>query len=207
MDQQSLSILSYSRSHQGLGTHPQEVSSSGLSKKIGEITNLSPTSFWHKVENNRQPTPIILALFAEILDEPQKVCELLAENVELIQNLPNELRRLATKSALTLTKDRSFTLACVLLDFGAFIWKLPHGQKAQNREVAIACCETALNLLESQKFSQVWGQIHNNLALAYAERLMGDRTANLSQAFTHYQKAAQVVGRQPFPKHWIAIHT
>ncbi len=50
--------------------------------------------------------------------------------------------------------------------------------------------------------------MHNNLAFAYAERLMGDRAANLSQAFTHYQKAVEIIDRQVFPKHWhrLTVH-
>jgi hypothetical protein len=215
MPEQSLSIPSYSRSHQRFKGHPQAINFGGVSKHSAEISHLNHAWVWQTVQtNSQQSSPIFSAGWMEILSticqhphQEQKVFELLTKNLDLIQNLPNELRRMTTKSASPFTKNQSMTLAWVLVDLGGFIWKFPHGQKASNREVAIACCETALHLLEPHKFSQVWGQIHNNLALAYAERLSGDRTANLLQAFTHYQKAVEVIGRQSFPKHWHTINS
>lgn len=214
MPEQRLSIPAYSRSHQRFKAHPQTINFGGVSKHSAEISHLNHAWVGQPVQTNSQSSPIFSAGLMEILSaivqHPQqkpKVFELLTKNLDLIQNLPHELRRLTTKSTAPFTKNQSMTLAWVLVDLGSFIWKLPHGQKASNREVAIACCETALHLLESDKFSHIWGKIHNNLALAYAERLVGDRTANLLQAFTHYQKAVEVIGRQSFPKHWHTINS
>jgi len=212
MYQQHQLYRKHSRSHQFLKANSREIGSGSLSTQVGEITHLNHTWFVRPVDSNRQPSPILSAWFTEILSaifenrsQPQTVYELLADNLDLVQYLPNQLQRLQT-SVATLTKEQRFTLAWVLVDLGGWIWKLLDGDKAQNREVAIACCETALHLLEFHKFSRIWGKIHHNLALAYAERLMGDRTSNLSQAFTHYQQSAQVVGRQSFPNQWLAIN-
>lgn len=210
MPEQRLSLPSYRRSHQRFKAHSQAINFGGGSKPGGEISHLNHAWVWQTVQtNNPQSSPMfspgVMEILSTIFHHPhqeQKVFELLTKNLDLIHNLPHELRRLTAKSASLFTKNQSMALAWVLVDLGGFIWKFPHGQKAFNREVAIACGETALHLLESEKFSQPWGQIHNNLAFAYAERLMGDRTANLSQAFAHYQNAVGVIGRQAFPKHW-----
>lgn len=212
MQEQRLSILSHRLAHQRVKFHSQEIDSLELTENREKVIHGSG-AVAPALEINQKQTPMLSALLTEVLSvifpghpeqmEPQTFSQLFAENLEMVKSLPHDLQQwLSTQAPENLSPHQQFSLAQVLVDFGGFIWKLPDNQKVLRREVAIACGETALHLLESQQFSQLWGQIHNNLAFAYAERLMGERIANLLQAFTHYQKAVEVIGRQPFPKHW-----
>ncbi|WP_234406421.1 CHAT domain-containing protein [Limnothrix sp. PR1529] len=45
----------------------------------------------------------------------------------------------------------------------------------------------------------------NNLAIAYTQRIRGDRADNLEQAISAYKQAARVYTRQAFPEKWAAI--
>lgn len=210
MQEERFSMLSHGRSHQRVKSHSPEIDPLELSENWEQLSHRSGAVVAPTLKTRQKQAPILAALLTEILSvifpyqvEPQKVSIFLGENLEIIKSLPHHLQQwLSTQAPGSLSRHQQFTFASVLVDFGGLIWKLSDGQKVYRREVAIACGETALHLLESEKFSQPWGQIHNNLAFAYAERLMGDRAANLSQAFSHYQTAVEVIGRQAFPKHW-----
>lgn len=103
----------------------------------------------------------------------------------------------------TLSPKQTLEFAIVLVNLGGQIWNYSEGKKAEFIEIAIACCETALPMLPCSRLqSQRWGATHDNLALAYSERLQGDRIDNLARSFSHYQQASQVFIRHPFPQQW-----
>lgn len=141
----------------------------------------------------------------------QAVYPVLETHAQLLdERFAQRLRSFAIAILPVLSSEQAVEFATVLVNFSSLMWEFPQGRRTSNIEIAIACCETALPMLPCETdFSQVWAKTHNNLALAYSERLRGDRTSNLGRAFSHYQKASQIFIRQPFPQQWsrLPIHS
>jgi hypothetical protein len=115
------------------------------------------------------------------------------------------LRQWVGRVSPELNSLEALKLAAVLVNLGEAIGESAIGDRGENTETAIACCELALDVLKCDRFPQARAPIHNNLALMYSERLGGDRLTNLSRAFSHYERAAQVSRRQPFPETWESV--
>jgi tetratricopeptide (TPR) repeat protein len=47
-----------------------------------------------------------------------------------------------------------------------------------------------------------WAGTLNNLALAYSDRIRGDRAENLEKAIELYEQALEVHTRDDFPENW-----
>ena len=96
-------------------------------------------------------------------------------------------------------------VAAALVDFAGILRALPDGDQEMNLEIAIACCEMALVLYVQEAFPWEWATVHNNLAIAYSDRAVGDAVENTCTAYTHYYQAKQIFTRQGFPQKWIGI--
>ncbi|WP_199248976.1 hypothetical protein [[Phormidium] sp. ETS-05] len=96
-------------------------------------------------------------------------------------------------------------VAAALVDFAGILRALPDGDQEMNLEIAIACCEMALLLYVQEAFPWEWATVHNNLAIAYSDRAVGDGVENTCTAYTHYYQAKQIFTRQGFPQKWIGI--
>lgn len=115
------------------------------------------------------------------------------------------LRQWVGRVSPELNSLEALKLAAVLVNLGSANRESEIGDRGENTETAIACCELALDVLKRDRFPQARAPIHNNLALMYSDRLGGDRLTNLSRAFSHYESAAQVSRRQPFPETWESV--
>lgn len=96
-------------------------------------------------------------------------------------------------------------VAGALVDFAGILRALPDGDQEMNLEIAIACGEMALLLYVKEAFPWEWGTVHNNLAIAYSDRVFGDGVENTCNAYTHYYQAKQIFTKQGFPQKWIGI--
>ncbi len=119
----------------------------------------------------------------------------------LLAALPHLLSKLAPDPLL---QDRE-NVAYLLMSFGAFITEFPSGDRALNLELSLAATHTALKALPRESHPQEWAGIHNNLGVAYSNRIRGDRAENLEQAIAAYELALQVFTHKAFPEDWAEI--
>jgi CHAT domain-containing protein/TPR repeat protein len=75
------------------------------------------------------------------------------------------------------------------------------GDRANNLEKAINCCNQALLVTSPENFPAEWAQTQNNLGNAYAERILGDKADNLEQAINCFEQAL-LVTCDSFPVEW-----
>jgi hypothetical protein len=135
--------------------------------------------------------------------EIEAVYPLLEENVELLEpHFIYELRSWGRETFPQLPQEKKVTIANALADLSRVIWALPEGDPDIDLEIAIACNELALELLNSSESPELWATINNNLALAYSERSVGDTVNNDLKSYANYHQAQQIFPYEPFPQQW-----
>lgn len=158
------------------------------------------------LEGTREFLQALLDASVESRGEMQAVYLLLVENVELLEpHFIYELRSWGRETIPQLSKEKKVTIANALANLSRVIWALPPeegGDPEIDLEIAIACNELALELLNSSEFPELWATINNNLALAYSERSLGDTVENDLKSYARYQQAQQVFSYQSFPEQW-----
>ena len=60
----------------------------------------------------------------------------------------------------------------------------------------------ALTVCTREAFPADWATTQNNLAIAYRDRIRGERADNLERAIAHYDAALTVYTREAFPEQW-----
>lgn len=174
-------------------------------RETASITDVTPAT-------KQRTTPFLAKVLQDTLESngnPNIVYPLLETHLDCLDERFDELVRQAAIAILpVLSQEQALELAAVLVNFGGLIWDFSLGSRGKNIEIAIACCETALLMLPCEGFSHMMEvRIHNNLALGYSDRFHGDRNSNLARSFAHYQKASQVLIRQPFPQRWCRLQS
>ncbi|MGD1713332.1 hypothetical protein [Dapis sp. BLCC M172] len=135
--------------------------------------------------------------------DPQIVYPLIVENIDLLEpHFIYILRKWARQIFPNICQNRAAIIANTLVNFGQIIWALPDGDSDVNLEIALACCELALEVYNLDKFPEQWTIVNKNLALIYQNRCYGVSTHNLIKSLEHYQKANIVFPQQSFPKKW-----
>ncbi|MEG4021572.1 hypothetical protein QT996_01850, partial [Microcoleus sp. S13C4] len=74
----------------------------------------------------------------------------------------------------------------------------PLGKRANNLEIAITGYQILLNNWEPG--SENWARTQNNLAIAYAERIRGEKAENIEVAIAYFTAALTVYTRDAFPE-------
>ena len=135
--------------------------------------------------------------------EIEAIYPLLAENLELLEShFIYELRSWGRETFPQLSQEKKVIIANALANLSRIIWALPEGDPEIDLEIAIACNELALELIDPSEFPQQWATINNNLALTYNERNFGDTVENDLKSYAHYDGARQIFPYQPFPQQW-----
>ena len=73
------------------------------------------------------------------------------------------------------------------------------GERAENLEQAIACCQQALQVYTREALPMEWAMTQHNLGNAYLDRIRGERAENLEQAITCYKQTLDVYVLKAFP--------
>ncbi len=159
---------------------------------------------------DRQTTRFLTTVVQEmekVQGHPTALYPTLARHDELLTDrFAERLSRVVIGILPTLSQTQTLEFATILVNLGGQIWNYSEGKKAHFIEIAIACGETALPMFPCTRLqSQRWGTTHDNLALAYSERLQGDSIANLTRSFSHYQRASEIFIRHPFPQQWLPL--
>ncbi|MBD2679542.1 MULTISPECIES: hypothetical protein [Nostoc] len=93
-------------------------------------------------------------------------------------------------------------LAGVIGNFGVLIAQFPHGNIANNLDIAIACYEVIEIIFNFDNCHKFWGISKMNLGTAYGNRIYGDQIENLEKALLAYQDALKVYSYEEFAIEW-----
>jgi tetratricopeptide (TPR) repeat protein len=134
---------------------------------------------------------------------PQVIYPFWAQNLDkLDDNLIHTLDGWAKNTLTSVKAEKAESLAGVIVDFSNLIAEFPLGNIAINQEIAITGYEIALKVRTFDVFSQDWAMTQNNLAIAYSDRIRGDKAENLEKAIAAYTEALKVFTFDAFPQDW-----
>ena len=143
-----------------------------------------------------------LQFIAESQGDPQQVYSVWAQqqaqlNEDLLEVLPKIGRQLLTGET-----SQRLVIAAMLGEFGNLILQFPLGTRWLNVELGIAAYEQALTVMTQQAMPVEWATTTMNLAIAYSDRIRGERAENIEQAIAAYEQALSVMIQQAMPVEW-----
>ena len=135
-----------------------------------------------------------------------EIYPLLLENIDLLEpRFIYVLQQWSSFAFSVVSPEQAATIAGLLADLAGIIWGLPDGDREITGEIAIACCQIALQAYSLKQFPGEWAVVQNNLALAYSTRSCGDAVENDRQSYACYYLGKQVFPQQGFPQEWERI--
>jgi CHAT domain-containing protein/peptidoglycan hydrolase-like protein with peptidoglycan-binding domain len=148
-----------------------------------------------------------LKLVATSKGNPQQVYAVWAQqqgqiNVVMLEALPQVAAQLFAGD----TEKRTY-FAAVLVTFGNLINQFPLGTRWLNLELGIASYQQSLKVMTQAVMPVEWTTTMNNLAIAYTDRIRGDKADNIDAAIEAYQQVLKVVTQAAMPVEWaITMH-
>ncbi|NER27096.1 MAG: CHAT domain-containing protein [Symploca sp. SIO1C4] len=131
------------------------------------------------------------------------VYPLLQANLDkLDDNFAKELRRRVKVRRAEVRLSQESDIAAVIGNFSNLIVEFPRGSRANNIEIAIVCCQNALEIYTREAFPDSWAMAQMNLGNAYRDRIRGEKAQNLEDAITCFRHALEIYTRDAFPDHW-----
>jgi CHAT domain-containing protein/TPR repeat protein len=103
------------------------------------------------------------------------------------------------------TPKEAIGYASVLSICGTAISSFPLGDTAENLEEAIACLEVAWSVLNQNKLPDsriLKPEITHLLAIAYCERIKGDKAENIELAIAKFEEALELITRESESELW-----
>jgi CHAT domain-containing protein len=171
-----------------------------LANSLAEALGLSGTS----VEFPHFLLQMMLAMGSN--GNPETVYPILQAYLERNHLFIERFRSWVTNKLLyDAAPEQALDSARVLTRFGSVIAEFPLGDHAQNVEEAIACHQTALQVITRDTKPKLWGDTQNALAITYCNRIKGDQAENLENAIDAFEKALQVLTREVSPEQWSKI--
>ncbi|MBW4661060.1 MAG: tetratricopeptide repeat protein [Drouetiella hepatica Uher 2000/2452] len=146
----------------------------------------------------------MLQLVADNQGDPQQIYPVWAQQQAQLSTVLLEVLPYIGAWLFNKDVDQRPSVAATLVNFGSLINQFPLGTRWLNLELGIAACELALQVFTSDTSSELWATTMNNLALAYADRIQGNRAENLEKAISAYQQALMVRTKTEMPVDWAA---
>ncbi|MDB9432275.1 DUF3110 domain-containing protein, partial [Microcystis aeruginosa] len=134
---------------------------------------------------------------------PQVIYPFWAQNLDkLDDNLARILDSWARETLTQATPEQAYSIAAVIFYFSDLIQQFPLGDITTHKEIAITGYEIVLTIFTFDAFPQEWALTQNNLAIAYLNRIRGEKAKNLERAITACQEALKVLTFDGFPQNW-----
>jgi tetratricopeptide (TPR) repeat protein len=134
---------------------------------------------------------------------PQVIYPFWAQNLDkLDDNLAQILDSRVRETLTQVTQEQAYYMARDIFNFSNLIQQFPLGDIAANKEIAITGYEMALTIFTFEAFPRNWADTQNNLAIAYRNRIRGEKAENLERAIIVYQEALKVYTFDAFPQQW-----
>ena len=133
---------------------------------------------------------------------PSEIQPLLAELQRLTQRSDMPRRVAVCQEAVRLV-DRTqqpALWAALQVDLGNSMQQTPFGERAENREQAIAHYQQALEVRTRAALPVEWATTMMNLGNAYRNRIRGERAENREQAIAHLQQSLEVQTPEALPQ-------
>ena len=153
-------------------------------------------------ENSSKFFSETLQLIASHRGNPQEIYPIWAQqqaflNPELLREMPN-----ITMHLLEINSEQLAFIASLIGAFGDLIQKFPLGLNWLNLELSIAAYKQAINIRSKNKMPVEWAETMNNLAMAYRDRILGNRSENLEQAITACHQVLTIRTESDMPIEW-----
>jgi tetratricopeptide (TPR) repeat protein len=153
-----------------------------------------------------QQLEFLLTVLQSIKDSkgnPVIIHSLLQQHLDLLDaEIVDVLRNWATYKFAEVDKDRQNFIAAHLGTLSSLIGQFSLGNKNVNIELSIECCTLALKIFNSNEDLKNWSVTQNNLAIAYRNRIKGDRAENLERSIECSKSALTVCTKADFPFDW-----
>ncbi|MCZ8119034.1 MAG: tetratricopeptide repeat protein, partial [Microcystis sp. LE18-22.4A] len=134
---------------------------------------------------------------------PQLIYPVWAQNLDkLDDNLARILDSWARNTLTQATPEQAYFIAVYIGNFSNLICQFPLGDITTHKEIAITGYEIALTIFTFEAFPQEWALTQFSLAIAYRNRIRGEKADNLERAITAYQEALKVYTFDAFPQDW-----
>ncbi len=135
---------------------------------------------------------------------PQVIYPFWAQNLDkLDDNLIYIFDSWAKKTLSSAKAEESQYIAGDIINFSDLIQQFLLGNIATNLEIAITGYEIAMTIVTFDVFPQ-WVNTRLNLALAYSDRIRGEKAENLETAIAICRKLFKVFSFDIFPQEWAA---
>ena len=134
---------------------------------------------------------------------PQVIYPFWAQNLDKLDyNLAQILDSWARETLTKVNSKQAYSIAVHIFYFSESIQQFTLGNIAANKEIAITGYEIALTIFTFGAFPQEWAATENNLAIAYIDRIRGEKAENLENAIAACQEALTVFTFDAFPQQW-----
>ncbi len=131
----------------------------------------------------------LLLTVAESNGNPEIVYPFLRQNLDKLNlNFSSTIQQLWQNTLPNIEASLRNDLAPFVFELGNLFQQFPF-KKHICLEISIACYQLALQEWRQDNLPLDWAKTQNNLALAYCDRIAGDRRENLEQAIACYQLA------------------
>ncbi|XZN93094.1 MAG: CHAT domain-containing protein [Microcoleus sp.] len=177
-----------------------------LASQLGEFfdTNDEGDSDDSEGEDSQEYVNFILELLQAEQDSNSDVAvvyPILAQRQHLLNlRLAETLQQVAQKLIAEENAESIASIVGIIENLSIDIYQFPLGSRANNLEIAITGYQIVLNNREpgSEKFAQT----QNNLAIAYRNRIKGEKAENIEVAIASYTAALTIYTPEAFPEKW-----
>ncbi|MEH2374574.1 tetratricopeptide repeat protein [Nostoc sp.] len=101
--------------------------------------------------------------------------------------------------------DEAAGTAAAIIDFSKCLREFPLGNKSDNVEIALVCCQVGQAVFTSTTYSEIWGLAQTILAYLYWERIEEDRAQNLENSINLCQEALKIRSYETDPQNWAEV--
>ncbi len=172
----------------------------GISGNVA-ADNLSPTATSEEYQDFLRQ---LLLTVAESNGNPEIVYPFLRQNLDkLNHNFSSTIQQWWQNTLPNIEPSQRNDLAARVFKLGNLFLQFPFNKRAC-LEISIACYQLALQERRQDKVALDWATTQNNLALAYSDRIAGDRRKNLENAIACYELALQERRQDKVPLDWAA---
>ncbi len=168
---------------------------------VKNITNLE--NILEGLEAHLEFLPKIIQMIAQTSSDRQVVYALLQQNTDkLDKNFISVLSYWFITTIEDVENDEAEYIAALVVELSNLIKLFTMTEKEMNMEIAIVGYELVLDTYQKLGLLFEWAMVQNNLGLAYAERIMGDRAENQEKAIAAYHDALTIRTKVQFPQDW-----
>ena len=185
-----------------------EYNSRAAIQKLEKLLAIRSLASLSESDPQRQFLLNVLQTIADNKGDAKVVDPLLKQNLDkLDENFTDILRTWATAKFKEVSAETATLIAQSLIAFGNFlIIKFPLERRADNQEIAIACYEATLEVYTRTASPKQWALKQNLLAIAYNDRIGGERAENIEKAIACSKQALEVITRTAYPEDWADTH-